>query len=154
MAAPGFDRDHVGMPSQTKEIPLAMAGFAARLAKAMAAREMWQGTKLADASGVDQSTISNMVLTGRGEAPKPRDSPSKLVGIRASTVLKLADALGVHIDWLLAGRGPRDVGDVPRVLVEAGTSDEQLRELGLEPKPTKKSGRAPRGKKRAPNKGR
>lgn len=120
---------HRSVP-RTKEIPLEMAGLPVRLAEAMKVRGVERGTQLAKMADVDQATVSRLVLTSGGRPIEPRADAPRLAGIQAQVVLRLANALDVHVGWLLAGDGQRDVTEV----LAAGTKgvpDETLDELSL-----------------------
>lgn len=87
------------------EVPLELTGLPERLGRAM--RQLgFDQPRLAQASGVSQPTISNLL---RGQS---------LEGVTGVVVARLAMALGVPSGWLLTAEG--DV--IPRVKARAGGS--------------------------------
>lgn len=87
------------------ELPVEIVGLPERLARAMRQLDFDQ-PKLAEASGVSQPTISNLL---RGVS---------LEGVTGVVVARLAMALGVPSGWLLTAEG--DV--IPRVKARVGGS--------------------------------
>lgn len=81
------------MPKRTKPLDPSLAGMPARVRQAREALGLGV-RELGDLSGIKVAGVSRIE---RGQ---------RIAGLSISTVLALAQALRVHVEWLMTGQGP------------------------------------------------